>query len=157
MEDKIPLNNMIEDALRDTPETPGSMDINSVILMMMADSMKERNEALKMFLSDDKYKTVLTDQQRHLLPLMLNVAFTPFESTGRMLRKLGRSEEYIKQVEEEQKIHFLIEYIPEFLRAGIAVNRAGRGEDERVLTGALTSPMDIRTNQGGSNNGPQKL
>ena len=143
MDEKIPIDNIIERSLRDVPQN-NTIDSTDLILAGLMEQQKLKLEIAKLFISDKKYKTEITNMQRLLLPSMMQLADKPFESTERMLRKLGKSEKEIKDVLDNQRITFLKQFLPIWLEMGIAKDRKGRIEDKEVISALVSAEQEIR-------------
>ena len=143
MDEKIPIDNIIERSLRDVPQS-NTIDSTDLILAGLMEQQKLKLEIAKLFISDKKYKTEITNMQRLLLPSMMQIAEKPFESTERMLRHLGKKDKEIKEILDSQKIMFLNQFIPVWLEMGIATGREGRKEDKEVISALVSSESEIR-------------
>lgn len=152
MAEKIPIDNIIEKSMREIPEQNSSVDATDLILAGLMEQQKLKLEIAKLFISDKKYKTEISSMQRLLLPSMMQIADKPFESTERMLRKLGKTEKEIKEVLDGQRITFLKQYLPVWLEMGIAKDRKGRIEDKDVISALVSAEQEIRMGQNAQNN-----
>lgn len=150
MGEKIPIDNIIERSLRDVPQS-NTIDSTDLILAGLMEQQKLKLEIAKLFISDKKYKTEITNMQRLLLPSMMQIAEKPFESTERMLRQLGKKDKEIKEVLDSQKITFLKQFIPVWLEMGIATGREGRKEDKEVISALVSSENEIRMGMNAQN------
>jgi hypothetical protein len=152
MSEKIPIDNIIEKSMREIPDQNSSVDATDLILAGLMEQQKLKLEIAKLFISDKKYKTEISSMQRLLLPSMMQMADKPFESTERMLRKLGKTDKELKDVLESQRIMFLKQFLPVWLEMGIAKDRKGRIEDKDVISALVSAEQEIRMGQNANNN-----
>lgn len=146
----IPLNNILEEALRDVPQHENDIDNNAMIIAMLMEQQKAKVELAKLYISDTKYKTELNTYQRDVMPIMMQIAMKPFESTEQFLLKIGKSRKFVDEALKQQEINFLRDYIPEWLSIGIAKDRKGRKEDAEVLKSLVSGDMEVKTQEGGN-------
>lgn len=146
----IPLNNILEEALRDVPQHENDIDNNAMIIAMLMEQQKAKVELAKLYISDTKYKTELNTYQRDVMPIMMQIAMKPFESTEQFLLKIGKSRKFVNEALKQQEINFLRDYIPEWLSIGIAKDRKGRKEDAEVLKSLVSGDMEVKTQEGGN-------
>lgn len=146
----IPLNNILEEALRDVPQHESDIDNNAMIIAMLMEQQKAKVELAKLYISDTKYKTELNTYQRDVMPIMMQIAMKPFESTEQFLLKIGKSRKFVNEALKQQEINFLRDYIPEWLSIGIAKDRKGRKEDAEVLKSLVSGDMEVKTQEGGN-------
>lgn len=146
----IPLNNILEEALRDVPQHESDIDNNAMIIAMLMEQQKAKVELAKLYISDTKYKTELNTYQRDVMPIMMQIAMKPFESTEQFLLKIGKSRKFVDEALKQQEINFLRDYIPEWLSIGIAKDRKGRKEDAEVLKSLVSGDMEVKTQEGGN-------
>jgi len=152
MTEKIPIDNIIEKSMREIPEQNQGVDATDLILAGLMEQQKLKLEIAKLFISDKKYKTEISSMQRLLLPSMMQMADKPFESTERMLRRLGKNEKEIKEINNSQRITFLRQFLPIWLEMGIAKDRKGRTEDKDVISALVSAEQEIRMGQNANNN-----
>ena len=119
-----------------------------IIAMLMVE--KAKVELAKLYISDTKYKTELNTYQRDVMPIMMQIAMKPFESTEQFLLKIGKSRKFVNEALKQQEINFLRDYIPEWLSIGIAKDRKGRKEDAEVLKSLVSGDMEVKTQEGGN-------
>ena len=152
MAEKIPIDNIIEKSMREIPDQNSGVDATDLILAGLMEQQKLKLEIAKLFISDKKYKTEISSMQRLLLPSMMQIADKPFESTERMLRKLGKTEKEIKEINDAQRIMFLRQFLPVWLEMGIANDRKGREEDKEVISALVSAEQEFRVGQNANNN-----
>jgi len=152
MAEKIPIDNIIEKSMRDVPDQNNGVDATDLILAGLMEQQKLKLEIAKLFISDKKYKTEISSMQRLLLPSMMQIADKPFESTERMLKKLGKTDKEIKNVLESQRNVFLKQFLPVWLEMGIAKDRKGRIEDKDVISALVSAEQEISMRQNANNN-----
>lgn len=152
MAEKIPIDNIIEKSMREIPDQNSSVDATDLILAGLMEQQKLKLEIAKLFISDKKYKTEISSMQRLLLPSMMQIANKPFESTERMLRKIGKTDKEIKDVLDNQRITFLKQFLPIWLEMGIAKDRKGRIEDKDVIAALVSAEQEIRMGHNANNN-----
>lgn len=146
----IPLNNILEEALRDVPQHESDIDNNAMLIAMLMEQQKAKVELAKLYISDTKYKTELNTYQRDVMPIMMQIAMKPFESTEQFLLKIGKPRKFVNEALKQQEIDFLRDYIPEWLSIGIAKDRKGRKEDAEVLKSLVSGDMEVKTQERGN-------
>lgn len=145
MTDKPPLNNIIEESLRDVPQQ-NVMDSNALLVAMLGEVQKEKIELARAFISREDLKTQVNSWQRDLIPVMAMIGIKPFESTERFLLKHGKPKKEIEKIMQDQQIEFLKVYVPHWMELGLALDRKGRDEDKYVLSALVNTDTEVRTN-----------
>lgn len=98
-----------------------------------------RLKTLSQFLSSPRQKTQIKPSERIILSLLYKLAEKPFETSIKIAKSRG-----IIISEDRFKDKFFLETLDNYLEFGIPIDREGRKEDERALTGYFSSLMPER-------------
>ena len=156
---RINMKNMIEEEMTPAPQNM-QIDANTLVLSGIIENMNSKTEVVKQFLSDDMFKTEITSSQRKILPVMALYANMPYSSCiefnfNKLMYMKNHNikfdnivitdefiEIYIKKLIEELRIKVLSNFVLDFLKYGIAVNRNGRKEDIRAIGSLMQETID---------------
>ena len=141
---KLKALNVIEESLQHSIERGDDNQIDSFqfAMQVIAEMKKENIEFAKLFMSPDDVKTEITSHQRTLLSLLTDLAKHPYISVLDRIDKKKYPQIY-KKVETELQLDVLTDFINNYKRLGIAVNRKGRLEDLKAMTGLFKKDDDI--------------